>query len=87
MDSTFYEKFYKYMTPATFRGMASATPDQFEFSVKVPETVTHDKKLDVSKGAISLFEEFVDKISPLKIANKLGGNSNSASAKLHSQRI
>ena len=60
------------MTPATFRGMASATPDDFEFSVKVPETVTHDKKLDVSKGAISLFEEFLDKISPLKIANKLG---------------
>ena len=60
------------MTPATFRGMASATPDEFEFSVKVPETVTHDKKLDVSKGAINLFEEFVDKISPLKITNKLG---------------
>src|SRR6476619_1894839 len=72
IDSTFYEKFYKYMTPATFQGMASATPDEFEFSVKVPETVTHDKKLDVSKGAISLFEEFVDKISPLKKANKLG---------------
>jgi uncharacterized protein YecE (DUF72 family) len=72
MDSTFYEKFYKYMTPATFRGMASATPEEFEFSVKVPETVTHDKKLDISKGAISLFEEFLDKISPLKIANKLG---------------
>ena len=60
------------MTPATFRGMASATPDEFEFSVKVPETVTHDKKLDISKGAISLFEEFIGKISPLKIANKLG---------------
>ena len=28
--------------------------------------------MDVSKGAISLFEEFVDKISPLKISNKLG---------------
>ena len=60
------------MTPATFRGMALATPDDFEFSVKVPETVTHGKKLDVSEGAITLFEEFLDKISPLKIANKLG---------------
>jgi uncharacterized protein YecE (DUF72 family) len=70
MDSTFYEKFYKYMTPATFRGMALATPDGT--SVKVPETVTHGKKLDVSEGAITLFEEFLDKISPLKIANKLG---------------
>ena len=72
MDSTFYEKFYKYMTPATFRGMASATPIEFEFSVKVLETVTQDKKLDVSEGATTLFEEFLDKISPLKIANKLG---------------
>jgi uncharacterized protein YecE (DUF72 family) len=36
-------------------------------------THTHErKKLDVSKGAIILFEEFLDKISPLKIANKLG---------------
>ena len=33
------------MTPATFTGMVSSTPDEFEFSVKVPETVTHDKKI------------------------------------------
>ena len=75
MDSTFYEKFYKCMTPATFRGMASATPDEFEFSVKVPETVTHDKKLDVSKGAITLFEEFLEKISPLKNSQQTRCNS------------
>lgn len=72
MDSTFYEKFYKYMTKQTFIGLDNATPENFEFSIKVPEIVTHIKRLDVRKGAISSLEEFLDKISPLKITNKLG---------------
>src|SRR6478735_6195873 len=72
MDSTFYEKFYSQMTKATFAGMARTTPDNFQFSVKVPETVTHVKRLNVMLGAISALEEFLEKISPLKLANKLG---------------
>jgi len=72
MDATFYEKFYMYMTKDTFTAMTRATPDKFQFSIKVPETVTHDKRLDVSKGAMALFDEFLEKISPLKSANKLG---------------
>jgi uncharacterized protein YecE (DUF72 family) len=72
MDASFYEKFYKYMTPSMFRSMASATPEGFQFSVKVPESITHDKRLNVKQGAIELFEEFLTKISPLKVANKLG---------------
>jgi uncharacterized protein YecE (DUF72 family) len=72
MDSTFYEKFYSHMTKGTFIGMVKATPEKFQFSVKVPETITHNKRLDVKKGAITDFEEFLDKISPLKRANKLG---------------
>jgi uncharacterized protein YecE (DUF72 family) len=72
MDASFYEKFYMYMTKNTFTAMARATPDNFQFSVKVPETVTHDKRLDVRKGAMALFDEFLEKISPLKHANKLG---------------
>lgn len=72
MDSTFYEKFYKYMTKQTFIGLDNATPENFEFSIKVPETVTHINRLDVRKGAIASLEEFLDKISPLKITNKLG---------------
>jgi uncharacterized protein YecE (DUF72 family) len=72
MDATFYEKFYKYMTKETFVNMNKATPDNFQFSVKVPEIVTHDKRLDVSKEAMTHLEEFLDKISPLKISNKLG---------------
>lgn len=72
MDATFYQKLYKYMTKDTFINMTRAPPDDFQFSVKVPETVTHDKKLDIDKEAMIHFEEFLDKISPLKISNKLG---------------
>ncbi len=72
VDSIFYEKFYFKMTQGTFIGMARATPDKFQFSVKVPETITHKKRLDVKQGSITDFEEFLDKISPLKSSNKLG---------------
>jgi uncharacterized protein YecE (DUF72 family) len=72
MDATFYEKFYMYMTKDTFAAMVRATPDKFQFSIKVPETVTHDIRLDVNKGAMALLNEFFEKISPLKDADKLG---------------
>jgi uncharacterized protein YecE (DUF72 family) len=72
MDSIFYEKFYSHMTRGTFIGMVKATPENFQFSVKVPETITHRKRLDVRKGAITDFEIFLDKISPLKNSTKQG---------------
>ncbi len=72
IDSTFYEKFYMYMTKDTFTAMNRATPANFQFFVKVPETVTHDNRLDVNKEAITLLNEFLQKISPLKYDNKLG---------------
>jgi uncharacterized protein YecE (DUF72 family) len=60
------------MSSGTFYGMVKATPDLFQFSVKAPETITHIKRMNVTKGALSIFEEFLEKISPLKNANKLG---------------
>src|SRR5438046_9200269 len=72
MDSSFYEKFYSQMTKGTFIGMSRATPEKFQFSIKVPETITHVKRMDVKKGAITSLEEFLDKISPLRTATKLG---------------
>jgi uncharacterized protein YecE (DUF72 family) len=71
MDASFYEKFYRYMTKETFAKMARTTPDKFQFSIKVPETITHDKRLDIGRGAIVVLEEFLEKISPLKYTNKL----------------
>src|SRR5918998_114355 len=72
MDSIFYEKFYSHMTKGTFIGMVKATPENFQLSVKVPEIITHMKRLEVGKGAITEFEIFLDKTSPLKNSDKLG---------------
>jgi uncharacterized protein YecE (DUF72 family) len=72
MDSTYYERLYSKMTKGTFIGLVRATPAKFQFSVKVPETITYHKKLNVKRGAIADFEEFLDKISPLKTTGKLG---------------
>ena len=71
-DSIYYEKFYSKMGQKTFEGMVNSTPDNFQFSVKVPETVTRQKKISVGDGAFSAFEEFLQRISPLKKAKKLG---------------
>jgi uncharacterized protein YecE (DUF72 family) len=60
------------MTKGTFIGMVKATPEKFQFSVKVPEIITHQKRLEINKSVMTDFEEFLDKISPLKNANKLG---------------
>lgn len=70
MDSTFYEKFYSKMTKGTFIGIGKVAPKGFQISVKVPETVTHVKRMSI--GAFSDFEAFLDKISPLKNMEKLG---------------
>jgi uncharacterized protein YecE (DUF72 family) len=72
LDATFYDKFYSKMTSGTFYGMVKATPSEFQFSVKVPEIVTHTKRMDVKRGAMDTFQEFLEKISPLKTSHKLG---------------
>jgi Protein of unknown function DUF72 len=45
---------------------------KFQFSVKVPEIITHDKKLYVQQGAFSDFEKYLEMLEPLKKYNKLG---------------
>jgi uncharacterized protein YecE (DUF72 family) len=72
MDSIFYEEFYSKMTKGLFFGMVKATPQNFEFSIKVPERITHRKKLERGKDVISDFKEFLDKISPLYNSGRLG---------------
>jgi uncharacterized protein YecE (DUF72 family) len=72
MDATFYNRFYQNMTKSLFIGLTKTTPDKFKISVKVPEIITHDKRLDVDKGVINDMIQFLDKISPLKNTHKLG---------------
>ncbi len=71
-DSIYYEKFYSKMGRAMFEGMVKSTPYDFEFSVKVPETITRFKKLSITEGAFTAFEEFLERIEPLTKADKLG---------------
>jgi len=60
------------MAQATFFGMVKATPNNFQFSVKVPEVIMDDKRLDPNSGALADFEEYLEKIAPLRHENKLG---------------
>ena len=72
MDATFYKRFYKHMNERLFMGMANATPNEFKISVKVPEIITHEKRLDINKNVVTDLNEFLKKISPLEINRKLG---------------
>lgn len=48
--------------------MTKPTPERFRFSIKVPETMTHDRRLNIEKCVITSLEEIPDKISSLKTA-------------------
>ena len=37
------------MTKGIFIGMAKATPEKFQLSIKVPGTITLQKRLDINK--------------------------------------
>ena len=63
IDSTFYAC----PSPSTVKGWAQKTPDDFIFSVKVPQTITHEKVLVDCDGE---FEQFVETMSILE--RKLG---------------
>jgi uncharacterized protein YecE (DUF72 family) len=68
IDSTFYA----YPTRGLVLGWARNTPPNFEFAAKLPQTITHDKRLDLSKGAEVDLVRFLDLMAPLKESSKLG---------------
>jgi len=71
-DAIFYEERYAKMSKGTFIGLSRATPEGFQFSVKVPETITHKKKLSIEQGAFTDFENYLEMLEPIKTYNKLG---------------
>ncbi len=75
IEDTFCDNTYSRMTKRTFYDMVKAVANNFQFSVKVPENITHIKRLDSRRHATVAFQNFLDKISPLKDANKLGAIS------------
>ncbi|PMP68475.1 MAG: DUF72 domain-containing protein [Thermodesulfobacterium geofontis] len=60
--------FYKIPTPKTFKKWYEETPENFVFSVKIPKTITHLKKLKDVKDDLN---SFLKAISPLKEKGKV----------------
>jgi uncharacterized protein YecE (DUF72 family) len=68
VDSTFYG----YPSKGLVLGWARYSPDDFVFSVKLPQLLTHEKKLDLSKGVETDLVKFLSLLKPLIAGGKLG---------------
>ena len=68
VDSTFYA----YPSKGLVLGWARYSPDDFVFSVKLPQLLTHEKKLDLSKGVEADLIRFLGLLKPLIASGKLG---------------
>lgn len=68
IDSTFYS----YPTKGLSIGWKTNTPPGFVFTAKLPREITHEKRLDLSKGAGKDLMRFVNLMEPLAVSGKLG---------------
>ena len=68
IDSTFYA----YPSKGLVFGWTRYTPDDFVFTAKLPRAITHEKKLDLKKGAEGELVKFLGLMKPLIAAGKLG---------------
>src|SRR6266540_6807671 len=64
--------FYRSPSPGMVHGWGRFTPDDFVFAAKVPQTVTHDRFLDVARGADKDLLAYCELMRPLLDAGKLG---------------
>ena len=64
--------FYAFPSKGLVLGWARYTPENFVFSVKLPQLLTHEKKLDVGKGVESDLMRFLGLLKPLIASGKLG---------------
>src|SRR5207245_2838955 len=64
--------FYRAPSPGMVLGWARYTPEDFVFAAKVPQTVTHDRLLDLGKGADTDLLAYCELMRPLLDAGKLG---------------
>src|SRR5438874_2539803 len=64
--------FYRAPSPGMVQGWGRFTPDDFVFAAKVPQTVTHDRLLDVAAGADKELLAYCDLMRPLLDQGKLG---------------
>jgi len=68
VDSTFYA----FPSKGLVHGWARYTPKGFVFAAKLPKAITHDKVLDVEKGAEADLLRFLGLMKPLIASGKLG---------------
>ena len=64
--------FYRAPSPGMVIGWGKYTPEDFVFAAKVPQTVTHDRLLDVARGADADLKAYCDLMRPLLDQGKLG---------------
>ncbi len=64
--------FYRAPSPGMVIGWGKYTPDDFLFAAKVPQTVTHDRLLDVAHGADADLKAYCELMRPLMDQGKLG---------------
>ncbi len=63
--------FYSYPSQGIVFGWAKYTPPDFKFAVKLNRIITHEKRLDMSKGVRDDLNRFTDLMRPLQDAGKL----------------
>lgn len=64
--------FYAFPSKGLVQGWARYTPERFIFSVKLPQLLTHEKKLDLTKGVEADLIRFLSLLKPLIATGKLG---------------
>jgi uncharacterized protein YecE (DUF72 family) len=64
--------FYAYPSKGIVQGWARYTPENFVFSAKLPQLITHEKKLDLDKGVEADLIRFLSLLKPLIATGKLG---------------
>jgi uncharacterized protein YecE (DUF72 family) len=68
IDSTFY----RYPSKGIVMGWTKYSPEGFLYSAKLPQLITHEKKLDLNQGVEEDLERFMDVMEPLWLSGKLG---------------
>ena len=68
VDSTFYA----FPSKGMVMGWSRYTPQSFVFSVKLPQALTHEKRLDLKNGVEADLLRFLSLLKPLIAAGKLG---------------
>ena len=64
--------FYAFPSKGLVLGWARYTPDDFVFSVKLPQLLTHEKRLELSRGVEADLIRFLGLLKPLIATGKLG---------------